>query len=87
MFLGANIDAIEVAGRFGISPSRAVTYEHDSIGTQLNFEVMTNVVSKVRKACSAAEMEAVMDDDRMLEPVRKDYRRRHAGGRHKKHSR
>ena len=87
MFLGANIDAIEVAGRFGISPSRAVTYEHDSIGTQLNFEVMTNVVSKVRKACSAVEMEAVMDDDQMLEPVREDYRRRHMGDRRAKHDR
>lgn len=87
MFLGANIDAIEVAGRFGIGASHAVNYEHDSIGTQLNFEVMSNVVSRVRKACSAAEMEAVMDDDQMLEPVREDYRRRHAGGRHTKHTR
>ena len=87
MFLGANIDAIEVAGRFGIGASHAVTYEHDSIGTQLNFEVMSKVVSRVRKACSVSEMEAVMEDDQMLEPVREDYRRRHAEGRPTKHSR
>lgn len=87
MFLGANIDAIEVAGRFGIGAKHAVTYEHDSIGTQLNFEVMSRVVSRVRKACSAAEMEAVMDDDQVLEPVREDYRRRHTKDRHTKDNR
>ena len=38
LFLGANIDAIETAGRFGIQPSRAVNYECDSAGTQLNFQ-------------------------------------------------
>ena len=32
LFLGANIDAISVAGRFGIHANRAVTNEHDSNG-------------------------------------------------------
>ena len=37
LFLGANIDAIEVAGRFGVQANRAVNYECDSEGTQLNY--------------------------------------------------
>ena len=35
LFLGANIDAIETAGNFGISADRAIDYECDSEGTQL----------------------------------------------------
>ena len=37
LFLGANIDAIDVAGRFGINADRAVNYECDSAGTRKNF--------------------------------------------------
>ena len=33
LFLGANMDAIEVAGRFGIGADRAINYECDSKGT------------------------------------------------------
>lgn len=33
VFLGANIDAVETAGRFGISADRAVDYVPDSQGT------------------------------------------------------
>ena len=33
LFLGANIDAIQEAGRFGIDASHAVNYECDSEGT------------------------------------------------------
>jgi uncharacterized protein YegL len=35
IFLGANIDAVETAGRFGIAPDRAVDYLADSEGTEL----------------------------------------------------
>ena len=36
LFLGANIDAVETAGRLGIAPERAVNYHSDSQGTRLN---------------------------------------------------
>ena len=36
LFLGANIDAVETAGHFGIGADRAVNYHADSAGTQLN---------------------------------------------------
>ena len=77
LFLGANIDAIRVAGRFGIKPSRAVNYENDSIGTKLNYEVMSKAVSCARMAPGAAGMARAFDDDELLEPIRKDYKLRH----------
>ena len=77
MFLGANIDAVKEAGRFGINPSRAVRYEHDSAGTRLNYEVVSHVVGCARKAATVSEMEAVFDDEEMLAPIREDYAKRH----------
>ena len=77
IFLGANIDAVEVAGRFGVAASRAVRYECDEAGTQLNFEVMSRMVSKARKAASGSRMSAVFDEEDMLAPIQEDYRKRH----------
>ena len=77
LFLGANIDAIQVAGRFGIHASRAVNYEHDAVGTLLNYEVMSNAVSCARKSQSAMEMNAAFDRDELFAPIRADYKRRH----------
>ena len=48
LFLGANIDAVETASRFGIDGSRAVTYRSDSVGTRLNYEVLNEAVTHVR---------------------------------------
>ena len=77
LFLGANIDAIEVAGRFGISADRAVNYECDSAGTALNFDVLSATVSTVRKAKSMGCAREVMAEE--LEPIREDYEKRHKG--------
>ena len=52
IFLGANIDAIETAKHFGISEDRAVNYHSDSAGTALNFSVMSEAISTVRKSKS-----------------------------------
>ena len=52
LFLGANIDAIETAGRFGISADRAANYHRDHEGTTLNYEVLSDAVSEMR-CCSA----------------------------------
>ena len=77
LFLGANIDAVSVAGRFGIDRSRAVRYEHDAEGTMLNFRVMSEAVSCVRKSKSAKAMKDFLDEDELLAPIRQDYERRH----------
>lgn len=68
IFLGANIDAVETAGRFGISPDRAAEYVPDSKGTELNFRVMSRAVSTFRK-CGV-----VFNEE--LDDIRKDMKKR-----------
>ena len=77
LFLGANIDAVKEAGRFGIHASRAVNFENDSAGTKLNYQVVSDVVRCARMAVSAQAMEEMLDDDAMLAPIREDYQKRH----------
>ncbi|MBQ6388757.1 MAG: VWA domain-containing protein [Mogibacterium sp.] len=76
IFLGANIDAAAEAARFGISASRAATYVHDSVGTALNYSVVSDAVGKMRR-CDTMEMSAVFEEEDVLAPVRKDYAKRH----------
>lgn len=52
LFLGANIDAIATAQRFGIEADRAVDYHADGEGTQLNYQVLSETVSCVRAGCA-----------------------------------
>lgn len=52
IFLGANIDAVQTASRFGIALDRAQNYHADSEGVELNFRVMSEAVTTFRK-CSA----------------------------------
>ena len=72
IFLGANIDAVETAKRFGIAPNRAQNYHADSEGVELNFRVMSDTIAKFR-ACEAMS-------DNWNEEIQKDYKRR--GGKH-----
>ena len=64
LFLGANIDAAREAKRFGISADRAANYHCDEEGTALNYEVISEAVSRVR--CCApltADWKARIDED------------------------
>ena len=54
IFLGANIDAVETAGRIGIRPEMAVTYHSDHEGTQLNYEAVSETVCAFRQGQPAA---------------------------------
>lgn len=64
VFLGANIDAVETAGRFGIDPDRAVDYVPDGAGTELNFQMMSEAVTAFRatQAMPQAPLEAIRRD-------------------------
>ena len=75
LFLGANMDAIEVAGRFGIEANRAVNYECDSKGTALNYQVLNETVSMVR-ASRPYELRRVLDKN-WKKDIEQDYQRRH----------
>jgi uncharacterized protein YegL len=48
IFLGANIDAVGTAAKFGISEDRAANFHADSHGTKLNYEVISDAVSSLR---------------------------------------
>jgi uncharacterized protein YegL len=48
IFLGANIDAVATAERFGIDKSRATNYKADREGTLLNYDVISETVSCLR---------------------------------------
>ena len=76
LFLGANIDAIAEASRFGIHASRAANYVHDSAGTRLNFDVLSKAISGARASASAEEMNAMFDSQEPMEEIRRDYERR-----------
>jgi len=79
IFLGANIDAVEVAGRFGINRNHAVNYECDGAGTALNYMVLSEAVSKARRAKGVMAMKACMDCEETLGAIREEF-----GARHKK---
>ena len=49
LFLGANMDAVSAARRFGIREDRAVRYECDAKGTALNFEVVSETIGCMRE--------------------------------------
>ena len=49
LFLGANMDAISAARSFGIRSDRAVRYSAYGDGTQLNYQVVSETVSRVRQ--------------------------------------
>ncbi|MDO5134206.1 MAG: VWA domain-containing protein [Eubacteriales bacterium] len=79
LFLGANIDAIAEAARFGIRASHTANYVHDSEGTALNFDVLSGAISSARAAKSARDMNAMFDSGAPMERIREDYARRKRG--------
>ena len=48
LFIGANIDAVETAARFGIEKERAVNYHADKKGTKVLYETVSQAVCNVR---------------------------------------
>ncbi len=64
LFLGANIDAVETAKRFGISSDRAVKYVSDKEGTALNYEILNQAISVVRaNATLGADWKKTIEED------------------------
>ncbi|WP_413299616.1 vWA domain-containing protein [Bacillus sp. 1P10SD] len=68
LFLGANIDAVTTAARFGIEEDFAVDYHADEVGTQLNYEAVNEAVSNLR---SGKKIERNWKED-----IERDYNRR-----------
>ena len=68
LFIGANIDAVETAKRYGINEDRAVNYNADAKGTGILYESVACAVSNVRRCASL--------DNRWREKMDKDYKKR-----------
>ena len=71
IFLGANINAVEVADRFGVDRSRAQRFHNDSEGIELNYRVLNETVSCYRAAPAQAKL-----SENWSEKIRKDYEER-----------
>ncbi|MDI9476532.1 MAG: VWA domain-containing protein [Clostridiales bacterium] len=74
VFLGANIDAISTAARFGIGENRAANYNADSEGLDISYNSVCNMISDIRHS-------GEIDDD-WKESIDKDYKKR--GGRRRR---
>ena len=68
IFLGANMDAVEVAGRMGIDARKSARYHNDEAGVANNFEAVADMV------CDVACFGEIKEE--RLERVRADYRNR-----------
>lgn len=68
LFIGANIDAVETAKRYGINEDRAVNYNADAKGTGILYESVACAVTNVRKCASL--------DNSWRENIDVDYKKR-----------
>ena len=75
LFLGANIDAIEVAGNMGIKRDRAANYHCDEVGTALNYRVIDEAVTRIRE-CKVSDMETIFVGGAWKEDIDRDFEKR-----------
>lgn len=68
LFLGANMDAVAAASRFGIDADRAVRYHCDSAGIALNYEAVGQAILTLRE-------KSALDRDWGAR-IREDYQKR-----------
>ena len=55
LFIGANIDAVETAGHFGINTDRAVNYHADSQGTSIVYDAVEETICCMRACAPIAD--------------------------------
>ncbi|MBQ7507719.1 MAG: VWA domain-containing protein [Spirochaetales bacterium] len=68
LFLGANIDAVETARRYGLREGRAVRFHNDKEGIKLNYTVVSDTIAQVRATKRVPEG--------WLKDIETDYRER-----------
>ena len=68
LFIGANIDAVETASRYGIGADRAVNYNSDGEGTHILYESVAKAVCNVRATKQL--------DENWAQEIEKDYNNR-----------
>ena len=63
LFLGANIDAVETAERFGIAAEKAVNYHSDERGARLAFMAFGKAMGAARKGKTCEDWREELDAD------------------------
>ena len=64
LFLGANMDAVEVAKHYGIEADRAVRFHNDRRGVKLNYDTLSHTVSMMRISEElGAEWKKIIEED------------------------
>lgn len=84
LFLGANMDAVAEAQKFGIGEARSVTFENDSDGIAVNYRALDQALCYMRSAPCMAAMDRSWKaeiEENTAACVRKDINR----GRKEKH--
>lgn len=71
LFLGANIDAVEVSGRMGISARRTVNYHNDRQGTSARYRSVSRFMDTALRSESFEDV-----DDAWREDVDEDFKSR-----------
>ena len=72
LFLGANMDAVQEAARFGIGADRAVRFENDAQGVAVNYHVVSETVCRMRQAACPASIGAEWKEE-----IEADFKKRH----------
>lgn len=78
IFIGANIDAVQEANRFGIRKECAVNYVHDEIGTANVYRSVSKAVCAMKMA-DACDASSAIDECEWESDINVDYESR--GGR------
>ena len=65
IFMGANIDAIQVAGSIGIKSSRAVNFHNDEVGIKKSFAALGAAIHSVRysESLDVPQWRKAVDED------------------------
>ena len=74
LFLGANMDAVQEAARFGIGADRAVRFENDAQGVAVNYRAVSETVCRMRQAACPASIGAEWKEE-----IEADFQMRHQG--------
>jgi len=72
LFLGANMDAVQEAARFGIGADRAVRFENDAQGVAVNYHTVSETVCRMRQADCPASVGAEWKEE-----IEADFASRH----------
>lgn len=75
IFIGANIDAVQEAKRFGIRKERAVNYVHDEMGTEAVYRSVNKAVCALRMANPSC-VGSTIDHCNWEEDINIDYKTR-----------